>query len=78
MKRYKVYGMTEFSGRGRVVCYCSSLKRFAELIGDSYYSVSRFACETGNAHEIERAQAQPDTPIYISREESIEFSRRSK
>ena len=70
--QYKVYGMTDFTVHdGRVICYCSSLKRFAKLIGETYYSVSKFACVTGNDYEIKQATAQPDTPIHISREEAI-------
>jgi hypothetical protein len=78
-RKYEVFGMDDWSsitkGKGRVVCYCSSLRRFAELLSDSYAYVRKYACKTGNDYEIKRAMAHPDEPVYITREEEIAHSK---
>ena len=69
MRKLKVYGgmpigpMTRRQERCVVAAY--NQKEVAQIMGQSVYEISGWWCVTGNKEEIEKALAQPHTPIWM-------------
>jgi len=68
MRKLKVYGIATFlpgvNKQVRTIAACSSMKEFAELLGDSLYHIRDYAAETGNNIELSIAHAKPRTVFY--------------